>query len=445
MGDPVNGHESWGRYPRVTHGHVEPIYWRDEVPDLSSYKLPVLPFGQGRSYGDVCLNEGGVLLDTKALSRFIEFDREAGLLRCEGGVTLEQILQLIVPHGWFLPVTPGTKYVSVGGAIANDIHGKNHHVAGTFGRHVTRFALLRSTGERLIICSPDQNEALFGATIGGLGLTGLILWAEFRLKPIPGPCIEVDQIRYHSLEEFFALSAESNETHEYTVAWIDGLAQGRKLGRGLFIRGNTAAQQQPLDESRWKIRVPFDMPGMLLNQLTIRAFNTLYYYARASRVTHRVVHYEPFFYPLDALLSWNRMYGRSGFFQYQCVVPFGEGHDALRAILERISRSGRASFLAVLKTFGDVPSPGLMSFPRPGVTLALDFPYDRATLQMFDELDAVVREAGGAVYPAKDAHMSAEDFQSFYPQWETFMEHIDPAFSSSFWRRVAGRKEHVHA
>ncbi len=430
-------YESWGRYPKVRHKTVIPIRWRNEIPALDRLDAPVLAYGMGRSYGDVCLNENGVLLDIRPLNRFIDFDPEQGVLRCEAGVTLEQILRLIVPRGWFLPVTPGTKYVTVGGAIANDVHGKNHHHAGTFGRYVTQLELLRSSGER-VICSPTQNVELFRATIGGMGLTGLILWAEFRLRRIPSAYIEEELIRFDHLDEFFEISAASDEDYEYTVAWVDCLAQNRHLGRGIFMRGNHAEGVPILTpDSTPRLTVPIDFPDCVLNPFSMRLFNALYYHRLRHKRERRLVHFEPFFYPLDMVRQWNRIYGRRGMLQFQCVVPVGDHREVIRAIVERIARSGRASFLAVLKEFGDVPSPGLMSFPRPGVTLTLDFPFEGVrTLHLFDDLHALVREAGGAFYPAKDAHMSPQDFHVSYPQWETFARYVDPHFSSSFWRRV---------
>lgn len=433
-------YESWGRYPKAKHALVVPMFWRCEPPWFDRFKRPVLPFGQGRSYGDSCLNDGGILIDTSSLRHFIAFDEERGVLRCEAGATLADILELIVPRGWFLSVTPGTRYVSVGGAIANDVHGKNHHRAGTFGCHVRQFELLASTGERRL-CSPTQNTGLFQATIGGLGLTGLILWAEVQLKPIGSPLIRMERIRFATLEEFFELSALSDKEYEYTVAWVDCLARGEKAGRGIFIRGNHAEPELQMSAGAKKprtARLPFDAPAFFLNRLTVKAFNAAYYYAQVQKRVQKVVHYETFFYPLDAVQGWNRLYGKRGFLQYQCVVPHDDGDGAIRELLTRIARSGLAAFLAVLKTVGAVPSPGMLSFPRPGVTLAVDFPYQGArTLQLLEKLDEMVLAGGGAVYPAKDARMSAKCFQTSFPQWREFTRFIDPQFSSSFWRRVA--------
>ncbi len=434
--------ESWGRYPTVQASQVVPIYWLNEIPDLAAFEQPVLPFAYGRSYGDSCLNDGGIALDMTHLKRFISFDEDEGLLRCEAGVSLGEILDVIVPRGWFLPVTPGTRFVSVGGAIANDVHGKNHHKAGTFGCHVTQFELLRSNGERLI-CSPEKNCELFRATIGGLGLTGIILWAEFRLKAIYSPFIALERIRYSSLDEFREIAEESDEKFEYTVAWVDCLANGKNLGRGIFMRGNHERSKEYASSSlprKLPLAVPFDFPSFTLNTLTVKAFNTVYYNAQQSKKVQKVVPYDPFFYPLNSVHHWNRMYGKRGFFQYQCVVPYENGYEVMRDILQRISRSGEGSFLTVLKKFGDVSSPGILSFPRSGLTLALDFSNNgEKTLRLFKELDTVVRQSGGAIYPAKDARMTAEDFQRYFPQWQEFAQYLDPKFSSSFWRRVVTR------
>jgi FAD/FMN-containing dehydrogenase len=430
---------SWGRYPQVAPCQVIPVFWRDEMPDLASLETSILPYGYGRSYGDSCLNEGGVMLDVSHLRRFLAFDEERGLLRCEAGVTLEEILELVVPRGWFLSVTPGTKFVSVGGAIANDVHGKNHHRAGTFGCHVTQFELLRSTGERLL-CSPKENVELFRATIAGLGLTGVILWAELQLKRIAGPSIDMQRIRFTSLREFRELAEESEQDFEYTVAWVDCLARGAGLGRGFFTRGNHSLHQAvgPLTKRRTLV-MPVDMPSFTLNTFTLKLFNTVYYRAQKEKLIARSIPYDPFFYPLDAIHNWNRMYGKRGFFQYQCIVPYRNGYEVMKEMLERISRSGEGSFLAVLKTFSDTPSPGILSFPRPGLELALDFANRGSKiLNLLDQLDVLVRHNGGTVYPAKDARMSPESFHAFFPRWREFAHYIDPKFSSSFWRRVTG-------
>ncbi len=436
MTEAFESFESWGRFPKVRQDVFRPGWAADPIPfeKFSS----VLPYGQGRSYGDSCLNDGGTLIVTDRLNRLASFDAEAGVLRCEAGATLEDILGVIVPRGWFLPVSPGTQFVSVGGAVANDIHGKNHHKAGTFGRFVRRFELLRSSGERLV-CSPAENADLFGATIGGLGLTGLMTWVEFALKKIPGPHIDVETLPFHSLEDFFRLSDAGDRDFEYTVAWFDGLSSPEKF-RGLFYRGNHSAPPDRVKAPSMNLRfaVPFNCPSALLNRWTLGAFNRLYYDWNAHKPARHSVPYRPFFYPLDTVGRWNRVYGRRGFFQYQCVVPKGEpGRRPVAAVLQEVAKSGQGSFLSVLKLFGDRASPGLLSFPRPGVTLAMDFANrGQKTFDLLERLDGLVRDAGGAVYPAKDARMSAASFQSFFPRWREFAKFVDPKFSSGFWRRV---------
>ena len=414
-----------------------PVRWRAEPPALDEVRTPMLPYAFGRSYGDSCLNDGGLLLDVRRLDRMIAFDETEGRLRCEAGVTLAEILALVVPRGWFLPVVPGTRWVSIGGAVANDIHGKNHHRAGTFGAHVTGLELLRSTGER-IVCRPG--DALFHATVGGLGLTGLMLWVEIRLVRIPGPGIAMERIRFGGLEGFFELAAEDSR-HAYTVAWIDCLARGPQLGRGLYFRGDHAPYDgvvpSPLRPPL--VHVPFDAPDALLNGLTLRLFNAAYYRFQRPTTRRATVPYPPFFFPLDNVGDWTRLYGRRGFVQYQCVVPDAPGGGAMRVLIDRISRSGEPASLAVLKRLGDLPPAGMLSFPRPGLTLAVDFAVrGRRTLALLDELDAVVRDAGGAVYPAKDARMSPESFRAYFPGLDRFRPYRDPRFSSSFWRRVHG-------
>ena len=428
--------ESWGRTSSATYDTVS-LFWRTDPLDIPAGQT-ALPFGLGRSYGDSCLNEGGALLLTRGLNRFLAFDAASGVLRCEAGVSLAEIVALVVPRGWFLPVTPGTKFVTLGGAIANDVHGKNHHRAGTLGRHVRRFELLRSDGTRLL-CSPEENADWYGATIGGLGLTGVITWAEVSLRRIANPFMDVESVRFDAFDEFFALNRESESRFEYTVAWIDALARGRSLGRGHYLRANhaTARQVLPQPPGTRRLAVPFDVPSGALNRFTLRALNTIYYHRQRRKVRHSLVHFDRFFYPLDVVSSWHRVYGRRGFFQYQCVVPFADGEMVMRELLGAVGHSRQASFLAVIKSFGHGRQPGWLSFPRPGFTLALDFPNrGERTLRLFDELDRIVVTAGGAVYPAKDARMSAATFRCSFPDWQRLVPYVDPAFSSSFWRRV---------
>ena len=422
---------SWGRWPR-TQQRIIPITHRaDTLPQAA----PMLVFGNGRSYGDVCLNDGGTLLAARGLDRFISFDADSGVLECEAGVLISEIIALALPRGWFPAVTPGTALVTVGGAIANDVHGKNHHCAGSFGHHLLGFDLRRSSGE-VIECAPGRNPDWFAATVGGLGLTGMIGTARLQLRRVPGEWIAGDSQRFGNLQEFFALAAQSDADYEYTAAWLDCAASGARLGRGVFMRGNHAQHSAVPPRVRSR-RFPLTPPISPLNGLSVRLFNDLIFHRPSAQQPQALWHYRPFLYPLDSVLDWNRLYGPRGFFQYQCVLPPAEAGGALPEMLQLIARSRQASFLVVLKQFGDLPSRGLLSFPRPGATLALDFPNrGEPTLRLLESLDAITRAAGGAVYPAKDARMSAQSFQQYFPAWRQLQDYIDPQFSSSFWRRV---------
>src|SRR6201987_1521972 len=432
--------ESWGRYPKY-RADVVPLYWTSDFP-LSSPRpgadqAAMLPVGMGRSYGDSCLLDGGTLLDARGLDRFIAFDAATGLLRCEAGVTLAEILDFAVPRGWFLPVTPGTKFVTVGGAIANDIHGKNHHVAGTFGCHVPRFELVRSNGQKYE-CPPAQNQSLHEPTIGGLGLTDLITWAEVQLRPIVSRKIKYEGIKFLGIEEFVALSRASQHL-EYTVAWIDCVSTGKNFARGIFMQGDHSEQPDDLKPSgKPRLTLPVDLPGFLMNKASIGAFNALYYAKQFAKRKTALVDFEPFFYPLDSVHHWNRAYGKQGLLQFQCVLPWEpDFQQGIIQVLKAITASGLASFLAVIKVFGDVRSPGMMSFPAPGITLALDFPVrGERSFDLTERLGNITAEYGGKMYPAKDARMAPRHFQHFYPQWEEFARYIDPAFLSAFWERV---------
>ena len=426
----MNTYSSWGRYPHVRQ---RGITISDRFAPLPEQSDTILPYGNGRSYGDSCLNRDGIVVSTRWLNKLISFDATKGLITCESGVLLSDILDEVVPRGWFLAVTPGTKYVTVGGAIANDVHGKNHHRVGTFGRFLRRFELLQSDGER-ILCSPTENESIFQATIGGLGLTGLITWAEFQLAPIRGTGIASETIKFSSLDEFLKLSTGSAEDYEYTVAWVDCMATGKSLGRGIFTRGNHC--ETSVSPTRRTLSMPGTPPFSLVNRMTVSLFNKIYYHG--ARNQSSTSHYDPFFFPLDKIRDWNRIYGPKGFMQYQCVVPLSHGLDAMTDILGKIAESRFGSNLAVLKICGDLPSPGVLSFPMPGISIALDFPYIRdKVLSLFEDLDRVVLQAGGRIYPAKDAHMSAAMFQQTYPNWRKVEKFRDPMFMSDTWRRVS--------
>lgn len=427
---------SWGKHPKPADQSAAFITSSgSSLPQVNPEQL-LLPYGLGRSYGDSCINSGHTVIPCARLNNFLAFDNESGVLRAEAGVSLADILDIFVPRGWFLPVSPGTKYVTLGGAVANDIHGKNHHVAGTFGCHVRKFELIRSSGER-IICSPDENAELFKATIGGMGLTGLITWVEITLIPIRSPYLDTSTIKFRNLDEFFDISADGDATFEYSVSWVDCTSEGANLGRGLFMAGNFSEKTKHRKPPKFSIPFPCEAPSWLLNSMFMRSFNTLYYNKQRAKRVDALTHYEPFFYPLDAILHWNRMYGKRGFFQYQFVIPFENDRHVIKEIFARITRSKRASFLAVLKTFGDIPSPGMLSFPRKGITLALDFPNQgKPTLELLSDLDGIVSSVGGSIYPAKDARMSPEMFRQSHPRLDEFLQWKDPRFSSTLWRRV---------
>lgn len=430
---------SWGRIQRLQQYVARPRF-RDQLPALieDSAAHPLLAIGLRRSYGDTCLNSGGALIEMGGLDRLISFDSSSGRLCAEAGASLSQILRVIVPHGWFLPTTPGTRFVTLGGAVANDVHGKNHHRAGSFGRHVKAFGIIRADGSKRSVTA-DGDPGLFAATIGGLGLTGVIEWVEIQLEKITSSYLDVETIPYFNLDEFWAIAEESTTTFEHTVSWIDCSHHASSFARGIFSRGDWRDDQEfkSHDDHAWKT-VPLDAPAFLLNRFSVAAFNELYFRTNRATASRIRQHYAPFFYPLDAIGDWNRLYGGSGMYQYQCVIPPGEARVAIAVLLDEIRRSGQASFLSVLKTFGERASPGLLSFPRPGATLALDFPNrGRETLRLLSRLDAIVCEARGALYPAKDGRMSTELFRRSFPRWREFLAYKDPAMNSDFWRRVA--------
>lgn len=427
-------HRSWGGLAARNTALAAPSAW---LARPGAAVGPVLPYGNGRSYGDSCLNDGGTLIEARELGAILSFDRQTGMLSCEAGVLIDTILDHVVPQGWFLPVTPGTAFVTVGGALANDVHGKNHHRAGTFGRHVRAFEIVRSDGGRLT-CGPETNGALFAATIGGMGLTGLVTRVTLQLIPVASAAMMQEAIHFDGLDRFFEIAAESDASHDYTVAWIDSLASGAGFGRGVFFRANHApASDMPPARVPRSLPFPFMPPLPLINGVTLRAFNTLYRAAQPKTPEPRRIPYRPFFYPLDRVSNWNRAYGPKGLRQFQCAIPMAQARAAVEEMLRLTQAAGEASFLTVLKLFGDVASPGMMSFPLPGATLTLDFPNrGERTERLLATLDRVTIAAGGRVNPYKDARMPPAVFEASFPQWREFARHIDPAFSSNFWRRV---------
>jgi len=438
----------WGRYP-VCEAEV---YRPESLGELSEIVARtdshVLARGAGRAYGDaaLCERRAGRVIDLTRLNRMLGFDAGSGVLRCEAGVTLAEIIDTFLPRGFFLPVTPGTKWVTVGGSIAADVHGKNHHRDSSLSAHVTAIELMIASGE-LKRCSREENSDLFWATVGGMGLTGVIVEAEVRLVSIESAYIDCQTLRAANADAAFEAIEAGDPNYRYSVAWIDCATTGAGLGRSVITQGNFAHKDQ-LDAKRkqqplaltpgLRAWLPFDLPRFVLSRLTIRGFNSALFAAH-KRAARGLSGYDSFFYPLDAIRSWHRMYGRRGFVQYQCVWPMGESRAGLIETVEAIARAGRGSFLTVLKKFG--PQEGVLSFPMPGYTLTLDFPVDEGLFDFLDGLDTMVLKRGGRVYLAKDARMKPHTMQAMYPnlrQWLETKASIDPKalFSSSLSRRL---------
>lgn len=407
----------WGRFPWVD-ASIHTPRTVSESSRVVGQAPSIIAQGLARSYGDSSL--APTILRTTALDCCLAFDSDKGMLTCQAGVSLDRILQVIVPRGWFLPVTPGTRYVTIGGAIAADVHGKNHHHDGCFSEFVSSIDILTGNGE-IVRCSPSEHPELFHATCGGMGLTGIILAASLRLTPIKTSFIAQTTIKAPDLESALAAFAENDRTR-YSVAWIDCVTQGKGLGRSLLMLGEHLGDGASLEpHSVPRLTMPLDLPEAALNHYSISLFNTLYYQRIRKTISRNTVHYAPFFYPLDSIRNWNRMYGQRGFTQYQFVIPRSAGTHAVRQILKRIADFGQGSFLAVLKSMGP-SNRNLLSFPLDGYTLALDFKYSLELLPLLNELDAMVLDHGGRLYLAKDARMSAATFRSSYASWESFQQ-----------------------
>lgn len=432
----------WGRYPTYSCELERP----ERYVDLSSNAQSQIARGQGRSYGDAALNENGRVLLTERVNRLLELDTEQGILRAEAGTTLEVILEVIVPKGWFLPVTPGTKFVSLGGCVAADVHGKNHHHEASFGDHVISIELILADGSH-VFCSPTENLELFWATVGGMGLTGIIGEVSLKLIPIQTGFVKVQNHSAGNLEQMFSLMQDAMIDDRYNVAWIDSMARGARLGRGVVMCGHHALKDElpHYFHSARKLKkncsIPFDFPSWLLNSSSISMFNAVYFHRESGKREPFVSNYDSFFYPLDTIGNWNRMYGKRGFLQYQCVIPDSTAFKGIGALLKKLSDSRRPSFLAVLKRLG-AEGRGLLSFPMAGYTLALDLPIrDDGLFVMLNELDEIVLRYGGRVYLAKDARLSVDSFRSMYPrydEWLKIKQKTDPEnkFSSSLSRRL---------
>jgi FAD/FMN-containing dehydrogenase len=425
--------QSWGRLAAPPQRVVSSEDWRKTAGR-------VLPFGNGRSYGDSCHLSGGTLIETRKRDRILSFDSQTGVMRCEPSVMLTQIVAAAAPHGFFIPVTPGTQFVTIAGAVANDVHGKNHHVRGTIGCHVGGLGLERSDAGEMH-CSPESQPEMFSATVGGMGLTGLITYVDLVLCRVPSLRISETRRAFRHLSEFFALSAQHDDDYEFSVAWLDQLAKGKSFGRGVLMLGNFSAEGgHDATPAKPLMRVPLTPPISLLNRVSLTAFNALYYLRAGAPRENVSVPWDSFFYPLDRIGGWNRLYGPKGLMQHQSVVPMSGGEEKIATLLECAARHKQGSFLTVLKKFGDVKSPALLSFPRAGYTLTLDFPFlGNRTLRLLEDLDRIAIDAGGAVNPYKDARMSPETFAASFPNWAELERLRDPRFMSDFWLRTAMR------
>lgn len=435
----------WGRYPTAESVLVRPEQLKQvQLPEEGS----LICRGQGRSYGDAAISSKGQVMLTERLNRFLAFDSGTGILTAEAGVSLAEVLETFVPRGWFPAVTPGTQQVSLGGAVAADAHGKNHHHEGSFGAHVTELELILADGRRQR-CSPHQEVALFWATVGGMGLTGIITEVSFRLIPIETAAIVARHYQAPNLEATYEWLADSAHDDQYTVAWIDCISRGSQLGRGVVMGGHHARRDELPSEWTEPLRprpqrqrnIPFDLPSLVLNRFTVAAFNGRYYRRQGSKEGPFITDYSTFFYPLDALTHWNRLYGRRGFLQYQVALPEAHALEGIRRLLEHLTGSRQVAFLAVLKRFGE-GNPAPLSFPLAGYTLALDLPMRGAkVLNLLQQLDEIVIDCEGRVYLAKDARLSPESLQAMYPrlkEWQQVKQAIDPQgrFQSNLSRRL---------
>ncbi|MGB0524659.1 MAG: FAD-binding oxidoreductase [Flammeovirgaceae bacterium] len=425
---------NWGNYP-VLAADVHELEFTEEIQALVRCTDTILARGNGRCYGDAALHPN--IFSTLKLDKFLAFDAQQGILSCQAGVLFRDILEFIVPRGFFLPVTPGTKFITVGGAIAADIHGKNHHIAGCFSNHLLAFELMDAQG-RIHHCTPESNAARFWSTVGGMGLTGIIISATFKLAPIQSAYIRQESIKTKNLEETMQLFEEA-EQWTYTVAWVDCLQTGKNQGRSLFMRGEHASlgelpthkQQQPLQfTEKKKITIPSFFPFFLLNHLSVRAFNFLFYHKQFAKKKERLMDYDSFFYPLDALHQWNRIYGKQGFTQYQFVIPKANALMGLKKIFDEIRMSKQGAFLTVLKLFGQANPLAYKSFPMEGYTLALDFKINNELIPLIAKLDELIEEYGGKIYLAKDAFSKRTLFKSNH------LTNTSPKFSSVQAKRL---------
>lgn len=408
---------SWGQIPKHEGQQWALRAQQDACELLQKAPKPWITRGLGRSYGDSALSD--ILINVRPMKYFVDFDPTLGFLEAQAGISLAEILDVIVPKGWFLPVTPGTQYVTLGGAIASDVHGKNHHLDGTFCQHLISMQVATVT-DGIVQCSAHQHPDLFKATCAGMGLTGIILSAKLQLIPIKSSFLRQTTYKIPHIEALLE-AFEHHQNQPYTVAWIDCLAKGANLGRSLFMVANHDDHRNALTIGNpSRLGIPFDLPLSPITPTVTRLFNQLYYHRQRRAKHHQVLHYRPFFYPLDGIRRWNRLYGPKGFYQYQCIIPYNSGLLGVKRLLTLVANAQQASFLAVLKRLGDA-NEHYLSFPMKGYTLAMDFKHHPTCESLFQHLDAEVLAQGGRIYLAKDARMSEATFKASYPQWEAFM------------------------
>lgn len=406
--------ESWGMYPQIENT----VFKFDKEATLARLITEhdeLIAYGNGRSYGDSALNQK--IIHVKPYDYFIDFDPEGGLLHVQAGALLSEILEAFVPRGWFLSVTPGTKLITVGGAIASDVHGKNHHIAGCFSQCVEEFRIMPADG-KIVNCTRETTPELFKATCGGQGLTGIILDAKIRLKRINSKHIDQTTIKTLNLEETFD-AFETYKESPYSVAWIDCLAGDSEMGRCLLMTGDFMNDGQLDYRNKRNLSVPFNFPKLALNKWSVRAFNTLYHGKTGKKISRKKVDIDAFFYPLDAIGNWNRIYGKSGFTQYQFILPKATSFEGLKEVLRTVAASGKGSFLAVLKLYGPA-NDNYLSFPMEGYSLTLDFKIEKGLFELLDRLDEIVLRHNGRIYLAKDARIKKEIFEQGYPHIDTF-------------------------
>lgn len=426
----------WGQYPWNNSKIHTPKATSDiEALITSQISLPLIARGMGRSYGDSSLAEE--ILDTKYFNHFLHFNPSTGVLNCSSGVTLCEIIDNFMRRGWFLPVTPGTRFISLGGAIASDVHGKNHHIAGCISEFIQSL-MIYTPSHGVIECSRTAHTELFFATCGGMGLTGIILSAKIQLKPISSTNLIETSIKTRNIKETLSVFEEHSKS-TYSVAWIDCLAQGKDLGRSIVSLAEhcTDSDLQPFKER--SLNIPFNSPGALVNKYSVKIFNAIYYHKARQESLKREVHCNSYFYPLDSIHNWNRLYGNQGLLQYQCVIPEDDGEKGLTDILTVISRSQQGSFLAVLKAFGK-ENRNLLSFPCKGYTLALDFKNTTSTHKLMNELDDIVLRYGGRLYLTKDARMSEKTFKASYPTWEEFCKVREAYGADKFFNSLQSKR-----